>query len=250
MAEIAQAYFHLKGIHLSEPSLREVGDRVSYMAAEFASGKFPPETLVDVRLSEGSLKGWIGLGAAALMAYGTIADYKGFKESISEIVSDGRYFSSALLDAVPKIPELGGARVYRMERRTRTPGRIKRLIERRERLESNRRELPTHVARQEDIEIEHLLQQILVEIDPSERRVLRKLLGEENPSIPIQESSRVAIRSQRSTQVPMFGGLMGAVGDPPADYIRRFLLSDGPTGGALVRSQKHGLLIPPPEPQP
>lgn len=227
MAQLAEAYFHLKRIDLDRKALWSLGDYLSETSREVALQHFPDECELTVHLSPGSLRGWLRIGVA-LTVYGAVADYKSFKESIPEIISDGQKFSQRVFDLLPRRPEISGAVIYRQERRTKTIGQIKRLIERRDRLERNRSQLSTDIVRQEEIEIERLLQRILVDIEPSERAVLRKLLGEVDPTLPVEEIPRVAITQPRSRQEPLFQDSMYHLVDTPPDYHRQFRLSENP----------------------
>ena len=229
MTTVAQAYFHIRQVRLDDTRLRGLGDLASSLSAEAASGLYPPDSVIEVRLSEGSLKGWITVGGIAIAAYGVIADYKGFKESILELNSDAKIFSEIVIQKFIEKSDLGGGQVYRQGRRTKTPGRIKRLIERRERLNEHRSELSKSIIDRENIEIEMLLQEILTEVDPSERAIVRKLLGESQlPDLPT-DTARIAITSPRHEQLSMIDERGATELEPLADYIHRFRLSDGPS---------------------
>lgn len=229
MTEIAEAYFHLKEVSLSQSQLKELGDLASAITAEAASKFFPSDSIIEVRLSEGSLKGWakvIRIGAL-FGSYGIIADYKVFKESISEINNDARQFSQKFIDNFIDSSNLPGARVYRTERRTKTPGRIKRLIERREWLEAHREYLSKAILDKESTEIERLLQHILEDIDPSERAAVRKVLGENLPPALPFDHARIALPRARHDQLELLGAFEAEPEHLP-DYLRRFRLSDAP----------------------
>lgn len=226
MTEIAEAYFHFRRVDLSPDQLQKLGDAASELSAVTAIGLFPPETIIDVRLEQGSLKGWVTL-IGALTVYGHIADYKGFKESIAEIVSDGRAFSDAISRQVSSRKELEGSFIYRQERRTKTPGKIKRIIQKREWLDAHKFQLTKADIARLNYEIERLLQSALSDIEPGERASLRKILGEEEPHLPPSDAPRFALPPPRLEQ----GGMFEIDGDTEeqigSDYHRRFRLSDG-----------------------
>lgn len=227
MTEVAEAYFHLRRLDLTNEQVRQVGDLASILAAQTAATIFPPDTIIDVSLEEGSLKGWIKVIGVLGITYGVLADYKGFKESIREIIDDGRTFSEAVTEKLlSSAQELKGAYVYRRERRTKTPGKIKRVIQKREWLEEHRRQLSVTDIQRESYEIERLLQQILADIEPEHRTTVRNLLGEDKPSPAPSAHARALPPPGRSEQSGLFVG--GEVVDERfhADYHRRFLLSD------------------------
>lgn len=230
MTEIAEAYFHLRRVELSPDELQRLGDQASALAALTANDLFPPETIIDVRLEEGSLKGWI-TAIGLLTVYGHIADYKGFKESVAEMVSDARAFSEAVSSKIFSQKELKGSVIYRQERRTKTPGRIKRVIQKREWLDDHRAQLSKADVEAMNYEIERLLQLVLADVEPSERAALRRVLGEQEPHLPRPEGPRVALPPTRLEQVVMFDPGYEVGPEAGADYHRRFRLSDGPLTG-------------------
>lgn len=230
MSQIAEAYFHLKRIRATDVRLQSIGDFASRIAAEAALGHFSDDSVIEVRISEGSLKGWIlVIGILSLEIYGKIADYKGFKDSIAEINSDARSFSDTVLRKVLSSDEVRGATIYRTERRTKTPGRIKRLIERREWLEAHRRQLPPNVVEQEEMDIEKLLQKILIDLEPSQQQILREILNENSPHLPIPELPKAALPIARREKPLIFEGMEAVGGAQLDDYVGRFRLSDWPS---------------------
>lgn len=228
MTQIAEAYFHLKRVELSQDEVQIFGDKVSALAALTAIDLFPPDSVIDVRLEEGSLKGWVlVIGTLALQTYGHVADYKGFKESISEIVSDAKGFSEAVSSKIFSQKELEGSIIYRRERRTKTPGRIKRIIQKREWLDAHQSQLSQSDVARLNYEIEQLMQMVLADIPPGDRAGLRKALGEQKPKTPPVEQRRVAIPLTRPEQVGLFDSGRSDGTEVEADYHRRFLLSEG-----------------------
>lgn len=230
MTQVAEAYFHLKRVELTPLKLQELGDLTAVLAAEAARSLFPPESVIDIRLSEGSLKGWATVTAASMLGvYGFVADYKGFKEGIGEITSDAKRFGEAVIEGFTSKSDLKGAYVYRKERRTKTPGRIKRLIEKQEWLEEHKSQLPKHVVEDERLEIERLLQVILSDLEPAEQITLRGILqGSEKPP-PVPDKARVGLSSISDRhQLTMLQTDADSHPDHIPDYLRRFRLADGP----------------------
>ncbi len=228
MALFGEAYFHLKRIKLDEEQIEQVGSDVSYIAYTIALKKFPSDCLIEVRISDGSVKGWVSI-AGALAILGGVSDYKGAKEGISEMVKDAKWVAGVINEQVSKIQIVQGATVYRTERRTKTPGRIKRLIEKREWLERNRASMSGPMIDQVQFDLEKLLQQILMEIDPDDRLVLRRILGQEHPAIPMPSHSKSALPVFRHEQDQLFIDDDVDLHSPNPDYFNRFRLSDGPS---------------------
>lgn len=228
MTQIAEAYLHLKQIRVTPSQLGRLGDLASKLATEVGLNHFPADSVVEVRLTEGSLKGWISVGGALLGIYGAVANYSGFKQSVGEIVKDSRAFSDEMIKRFLSEDEVAAVRVYRTERRTKVPGRLKRLIERREWLEVHRLQLRAQEVESEEVEIERRLQEILSEIDPAERSAVRTLLGERVPAFPRPIVPRSAL-PQRRAQYLMIDTEQHDLSHSSPDYLNRFRLIDGPS---------------------
>jgi hypothetical protein len=97
------------------------------------------DATAEIELVDGSLKATAIL-AGALMVYGAVADYKGFKESLAEIGHDARQFAIAIRDTIPKVVsekhDLTGQEV-RKGKIVVTAEEISKLIERLEKLKEN-----------------------------------------------------------------------------------------------------------------
>ena len=98
MAQLAQAYLHLKPYSASNKKLKALGKAADALASEAAKRISDGGVVVDVELEDGSLivrVTVIGLltGHLALEVYGKVADYKGFKESVVEHCDDAQEFA-------------------------------------------------------------------------------------------------------------------------------------------------------------
>jgi hypothetical protein len=226
LAEIAQAYFHLKRIDISQQELNFIGDQISVASFNFARDLVAPEATIEVRLSEGSLKGWITV-TSILAVYGLVADYKGFKESIVEMQSDARKFGDQISEFVFKRKEIEGAEIYRKERRTKTLGRIKRFIERREKLKSGIGQLPQHIIDSEYNYIQKMFQDILSDFDENEQKVIKKLFEDDIPHSPDAHIPRIGVLHSRNQQMSLIGTFSDNNIEPHANYRNKFRLSDG-----------------------
>lgn len=237
LAQVAEAYIHLKRIDIPRIQLQRLGDETSVLAAHAAAKLFPLDSIIDVRLEEGSVRSWVSV-LSALTIYSAIADYKGFKDSVAEMVRDAKQFGTVINEAIINNKAVSGSIVYRTERRTKTPGKIKRIIQKREWLDEHKDQLSIADINQQNYEIERLLQSVLADVEPSERVRLRKLLGEDAPYVPPMESRRVALPSKRIDQIGLFELESHAEEQVSADYHRRFRLSDGPSNSVRVPPYK------------
>lgn len=137
MAHLAQTYVHLRPYELNTETIQRLGTAIQESAEVAALKFYRGGVTIDVDLEEGSAKFWItvvGALSAVHVAYGTIADYKGFEESIGEMVQDARSFGNFMIEATKQRSHATDKQVFRTERRLQTPGRIKRVTEKLEKL--------------------------------------------------------------------------------------------------------------------
>lgn len=176
MAQLAEAYFHLKSFPASDDDLQRLGREVTSIAAEAASNLFRPDSEIEVRLESGSLKGWAKVLNRALVIYGIVAGYKGLKESTTELVQDARTFGGFVIETVLQENNVPPRDVISTERRTKTPGKLLRVLKAREWLESHRTQLDPAAIHRETARIEGLTEKVLEDLEPEEQRALRDLL--------------------------------------------------------------------------
>jgi hypothetical protein len=171
VTKVAEAYFHLKPYPIDQEHINALGEVTSGLAREFALELFPSNAVIEVRLSAGSVKGWAGITVTTLMTtYNITANYKGFKESVPAIVEDAKEFGTKLVDEFISSNHIPPKKIYRRERRTKTPGKILRLLTRKEWLETHRSQLSPAQTSSEEASINNLMQQVLVDLDrPSVR---------------------------------------------------------------------------------
>jgi hypothetical protein len=58
VAQLAEAYFHLRPFAVSDEDLERLGRELTTIAVQAASRLFRPDSEIEVRLERGSLKGW------------------------------------------------------------------------------------------------------------------------------------------------------------------------------------------------
>lgn len=125
VAELAQAYIHLKPYNAPDRKLRQLGRVAERLALKAAVDIYGGGVTVDIELEEGSLRTRLTvMGSIAFLVYGGIADYGGFKQSAIELCNDAREFAVDV--CAPFIQRAGVSRddVFRFERRLKTPGKL------------------------------------------------------------------------------------------------------------------------------
>jgi len=178
MAKLAQAYIHLRPYELTQGRLNELGPATELVAREVAQRVYQIEVTLDVLLEGGSL--WVRItvvGSIFLTVYGAIADYKGFKDSISELCKDAREFGYDVCGEVLKLTGASEKQILRVEKRTMTPGRLSRVIQSVEKLKTE----STVDALQRDRELTKILRELRAirrDLTPQEAELLEKVFRE------------------------------------------------------------------------
>jgi hypothetical protein len=122
--QIVEVYFHLKPHEVSRDAKERLGatlNEVAYVATQrfFGGGCY-----VEVRIEEGSTKGWIVLtGHILLTVYGGIADLQSFKSQIWAWKGDAEMFAETVVQHL-KYGEDPRVRIARTERRFKTTGKL------------------------------------------------------------------------------------------------------------------------------
>ncbi|MCK9916270.1 hypothetical protein MXD81_44675 [Microbacteriaceae bacterium K1510] len=172
MAQVAQAYFHFHTV-LPSRELRRFGRQIDKASRRAALRNFETTVLINVEIVEGSLIGRITAYAGIIGLVTTpIANYKGVKDSIKEMYSDARSFGSEVVDRAVDLAGVSEKQVYRVERRTKTVGRLARLLNDIERLESSVDNLTPKQMKQELGRINNELEAVAADLDPQEQKNL------------------------------------------------------------------------------
>lgn len=181
MVQLAQTYIHLKPYRVSRKRLNSLGKRAEKIAVKAALDVYGGGVTVDVRLEEGSLRTWVSVaGVLTLSAYGVIADYKGFKESIQEMCKDAREYGLDVCGAFTEAAKANKGQVYRVERRLKTPGKLNRVLKKIEQLDKAAESMGTDKLQAQLKDVQDELQTISSELTEEERKMMRQALLFEN----------------------------------------------------------------------
>ena len=169
MAQLAQAYIHLKPYSASDKKLRSLGRYAKRLAQRKAAEIYGRGVVVEVELEEGSLKTRVTIiGSILLGTYGGIADYKSFKDSVVEMCSDAKTFAADVCAPFTKKAGVPKEEVYRFERRLKTPGRLYSLSKDLEKLEKSTAELSPRDVQKELARLRGKLDAIAGDLSASE----------------------------------------------------------------------------------
>lgn len=208
MAQLAQAYLHLKPYKASRKKLSTLVKVAEALSADAAKQIYDGGVTIDVELEEGSLVvriTVIGLlaGHLALESYSKIADYKGFKESIVELCNDAREFAVDVCEPFQKKAGATKEQVYRFERRLKTPGKLNRLVQRLAHIENSIEELSSKALKKELSELHGQLSLIAEDLTADELSIIEKRLTTQSlppPSKwpqPVPEIPKIAKKDEQ-----------------------------------------------------
>jgi hypothetical protein len=212
LAQLAQAYLHLKPYTASIRKLKALGKAADTLASEAAKRIYDGGVVIDVELEEGSLivrVTVIGLltGHLAIELYGKVADYKGFKESVVELCDDAQEFAVDVCEPFRKEAGATEEQVYRFERRLKTPGKLNRLAKRLQRLENSVAELSPKDMQKELSEANREFSKIIKDLTPAEVQIVETGIsakGVPPPSkwpLPAPELPKVALKEDEQQLV-------------------------------------------------
>lgn len=195
MTTIAQAYIHDQRSP-SEASLQEWAPIAERIAYEIAKDVFPRDVELLVQFEPGSLKTRVKvLLGSIIAAYPLVAAYPEFKHGLAEITKDAREFAGRFNERFINATGIPHDEIVRRERRTETPGRILRALNR---LEDFQRRLSIDPRP----EMVHELQQIVVQLriglsdlNSDERQIAISTIEKEHvPRLPALLVPRLALR--------------------------------------------------------
>lgn len=176
MAQIAQAYFHFR-TDLSVKQFQKFGRQVRRASKGAALNNFDREVSVLVDIEEGSVKGRVTVFAALLAGTSLIANYKGVKDSVKEICEDARGFGSDVCQKAINYAGVSQQQIYRVERRTKTSGKLSRLLSDIARLEGSVNELSANQMHVELSRLNKELQLLAKDLEPEDQNGLTHVLS-------------------------------------------------------------------------
>jgi hypothetical protein len=111
-----------------------------------------------------------------------ISNYKCVKDGVKEMCEDARSFGADVCANAVDLAGVSEKQVYRLERRTKTVGKLSRLLNDIERLEKSVDDLTPTQMRRELGRFNHELQLIAKDLEPAEKKALEKVL--EHTALP------------------------------------------------------------------
>jgi len=224
MAQVAEAYVRTDHYPIDEESLQRVGRLVERLSYDSARLIYPRTVKIEIYVEPGSLKAWAKVSATAIgLLYGAVATYPDFKNGLREAVGDARAFSTYVIEHFRQEVDSGAYG----ERRTKTPGRLLRNLDRLEKLEHDLPQLTQREISQEIARIRWGLQSAFADLPFEEARPIEDLIkGEHGPRLPQIYSPRFFTREP---ELPAFEDLAAPqipprAERPPLSYYGAFEL--------------------------
>lgn len=177
MAQLAQAYIHLRPYNASDRKLKALGRSTERLAIATARRVYGGGVEVIVELEEGSLRTRVTVvGTIVIGLYSGIANYSGFKQSVGELCNDAQTFAADVCRPFLRKAEASDDQLYRFERRLKTPGKLRRLSRHLERIERQAADLSPNNLAKELAAARNELLQIADDVSAAELKTIGKLI--------------------------------------------------------------------------
>ena len=125
MATLAEGYIHLNPYMASRGRLVEIGELSQAAAVEIAQQVYGGGVTLHIIIEEGSAKAWFSVVAGLA---GAIAAYPNIRTGAIALVKDAQEFAGYVNTTFIEKSKAKKEQVFRAERRTKTPGKIARVI--------------------------------------------------------------------------------------------------------------------------
>lgn len=166
----------------------EALERAAYNAAREVYS-FQVEVTIDIRA--GSLRGWAKIGALGIAIYSGIANYPNFKNGLETLYRDAKDYGSMAIDEFKKLTDSIRQGDLYSQRRTKTPGKLLRSLNRLQWLVKNSSELSTAQMQEEVRRLRYQLQSALDDLPETEAETVKSLIkahhSDELPDSIVQE---------------------------------------------------------------
>lgn len=196
MADIAQGYLHLEPIALHR-SPTEIGGALISDATEIAREIYDFDTLINVRIEEGSFKTWITVTSLLFNVYSGISDYDDFKRNAISLYEDAIDFGEKANTAIQHAFGARDGAIIHKERRTKSSGKIYRIIKRIDRLKENKDRLSPRDVEQELQKIQIYLRSLAKDMDDDEINFIKNELKIPQPKAPAPETPKYILKPEQ-----------------------------------------------------
>jgi hypothetical protein len=138
MAQLAEAYVRLRPYHVSEERLARLGRATDEFARIGALEFYEQPVEIAVEIVEGTLSTTVKVaGTVFLTAFTVYASIDGAINTTERLCKSAKLFGDYVCSSFIKEADVKPEQVERVERRLKTPGRLRRILKRMEWLDMN-----------------------------------------------------------------------------------------------------------------
>ena len=173
--EIGQAYIRLD-IRADQDFKKEFEKYLLYLGKKYSSELYHKEFLQDglyfsIELEDGSLKS--RLKFYGKLAVGALIAYGGIRTGVDYIIRDSQAITEQIAETLSNNPNVGD-KIGRVERRLGVPGKIRRMYNDINKLQTNRNNLTENEQTQLIEKIQRTFKELIVELDQEEIQTIRQ----------------------------------------------------------------------------
>jgi hypothetical protein len=237
MAQLAEAYVRLRPYYVSEEQLARLGSATDEIARIGALEFYEQSVEIAVQFIEGTL--WSKVKLTGAISLGVLTGYASIDGAINtteRLCKSANLFGDYVCSAFIKEAEAKPEQVERVERRLKTPGKLRRVLTRMEWLDMNATRMSKEELENELHRTKLQLESAMKDLDEGERKALENLEFRRLPPYrnwptrgDIIEAPRVAIPrlEDRRSERPLIGREDTLREKPrrPLEYHNRFTVS-------------------------
>src|SRR5258708_6117312 len=181
MAQLAEAYIHLRPFYISAERLEELGRATDEFARAAALRIYSQPIEIEVELIEGTLWGKIKVtGQVFVTTTAVYASYAGALDTTERLCKQANLFGDYVCSSFIKEAGVTPQQVARVERRTKTPGKLLRALRRLEQLDKAAATMSKEAIEGELHKATAQLSGAIHDLSPEEAKILEKGLSFKN----------------------------------------------------------------------
>jgi len=185
MAQLAEAYVRLRPYYVSEEQLARLGNATDELARIGALEFYEQPVEIAVELVEGTLLTKVTLaGTMFFTAFTGYASIDGAINTTEKLCKSANLFGDYVCSAFIKEAKAKPEQVERMERRLKTPGKLRRVLRRMEWLDMNATRMSKEELESELRKTKLQLEKAMKDLDEGEQKALENLEFRRLPPYP------------------------------------------------------------------
>jgi hypothetical protein len=175
VARLAQTSIRFRRYEIGSKRFGALSTEIDAVAASVAREIYGPSVEVDIVVEAGSLLVRVTVIGLLLGTYDAISKYPDFKEGLVALVEDAEKYGSVMVDEIMKLT--GAEKPDSVNKRSMTPGKLFRVIEKLEHVKGLEKKAPTAVIQEELRGIARDVLAIERDLQPEEVKQIDDVLG-------------------------------------------------------------------------